>query len=198
MKKITLIVSLFSVSILAQDPCEGLKTFASLSRLETDPAHACKLEFDDVKDRMVVRQPGYPGLTTLEEVAAHEINHRKWCGLGGHFYVEADGRITEGRPEYMKGANEINDADGNTGKMGIQVLLPEGQTELSAYFVGNFTQLVACQMTRHMIFAKDVKPHFHSSFHPGAPIAALLERVKQYVQQEKLVEKAILKHYEEL
>lgn len=177
MKKISLFVSLFSISLLANDPCEGLEVFASLMHVETNPKHACKPEFDNIKDRIVIRKPGYAGLDTIEQVGAHEINTRKWCGLGGHYYVDADGRITQGRPETMKGANEINGKDGNTGKLGIQVLLPEGQTELSPYFIGNFTKLLACQMTKHAIWNKDVKTHFHEQFHPGKLVLDLLNKI---------------------
>lgn len=80
MKVLVLTLSVFSVALFAEDFCEGLKVHASLLKMETDPKHPCKPEMDDVKDRIVVRKPGYEGLTTLEEVGAHEINNRKWCG----------------------------------------------------------------------------------------------------------------------
>ena len=168
--------SLFSLSVLAVDPCENLKVHASVIRVETDVSHSCKPTFDDTKNRIVIRKPGYAGLETLAQVAAHETNSRKWCGPGGHYYVDANGRITQGRPEEMKGANEINGADGNKNKLGIQVLLPEGQTKLSAYFVGNFTQLLAWQMKKHIISAGDVKTHFYADFHPGKLVQNLLNQ----------------------
>lgn len=163
--------------MLATNPCEDLKIHESLTPVQTDPEHPCKPSFDNEKNRIVVRKPGYVGLDALEQVAAHEINTRNWCALGGHYYVDANGRITQGRPETMQGANEINGVDGNKNKLGIQVLLPEGLPELPAYFVGNFTQLLACQMQKHVILANNVKTHFYHDFHPGQLIQDLLNQI---------------------
>ena len=175
--KTLFLISLFSLSVLATNPCEDLKIHTNPTPVQTDPNHACKPAFDGIKNRIVIRKPGYVGLDTLEQVAAHEINTRKWCALGGHYYVDADGRISQGRPDTMQGANEINGADGNRNKLGIQVLLPEGLSELPAYFAGNFTQLLACQMQKHAIFAKDVKTHFYHDFHPGKLVQNLLNQI---------------------
>lgn len=176
MKNLALLVSLFSVSLLANDPCENLEIRPNPTATETSVPNNCKPELDSVKNRIVIRQPGYQGNTTLEQVADHEINNRKWCDLGGHYYVLGNGTIFAGRPVTMKGANEINGKDGNTGKLGIQVLLPEGQAELSAEFVGNMTQLLACQMKKHQIAADKIRAHFYTDFHPGKLVQEFLDK----------------------
>lgn len=176
MKNAAFILAFFSISLFANDPCEGLTVYPGIP-VETDPQHPCQPRVDGEKNRMVVRKPGYRGLHTLEEVATHETIDRKWCGLGGHYYVNATGHISKGRPEAMQGANEINGNDGNKNKLGIQTLLPEGLTELPEPFIGNFTKLILCQMYRHQIAAKSVKTHVDYKFHPGPLVQDLLDKI---------------------
>ncbi|MES2504289.1 MAG: N-acetylmuramoyl-L-alanine amidase [Myxococcota bacterium] len=154
-----------------------MEVYPSMTRVKTDPADPCKPEQNAYLNRMVIRVPGYTELTDFNEVAQHEVLERKWCGPGGHYYVENDGRITQGRPETMKGANEVRGTDGNTNKLGIQVFEPSEAEALSADFIGNLTQLIHCKMIQLSIWPKNIKPHFNKQFRPSHKIVELVNHI---------------------
>lgn len=191
MKQILLFSLILSGSLLAfENLCEGLEIKPNPTFVASPGDAACKPAYNEHLDRIVIRKPGYEAegvANTLEAVAAHEIDKRKWCAVGGHYYVYGNGTIVEGRPTQvdiegkkwvMQGANEVNQAtgDGNSGKLGIQVLLDDQQA-LSTEFIGNFTQLLMCQMQRFSIAKDKVKTHFYAQFHPGQYVQDLLNQV---------------------
>ena len=165
-----------SLSLMAnknQDPCKGLNCHQG-------PGFSCKSEDNKNKHRIVIVGTAGRGdnVTAVSDYVTEKLG---WCGIGAHYFVEANGDIYRCRPlDQLAAVEKTVNFDGtviqgNREAVGIQVAVPQDQSELSIKFQTNLVKLMRNIMGVFDIPVSRFSVHF-DGFHQPAPIVRLFLR----------------------